>query len=82
MPDENADDGDGEQDAAAGHADGHDGQQRVPAHVLHLQVEAASLVVVRPPARTAIGALEFILDVLPRVAAVTAPAARVTLYIS
>lgn len=79
VPDEDGDDGDGEEDAHTRDADRHDGQQRVPAHVLHLEVEAASLVLVRPPARTAIGALELVLHILPRIAAVAAPAARVTL---
>lgn len=80
VPDENGDDSDGEEDAAARDADGHDGQERVPPHVLHVQVEAAALVVVRPPARTAVGALELVLHVLPRIAPVAAPAASIPLF--
>ena len=75
----NGDDGDGEQDSETGDADWAQGQWRVPSHVLHVQVVTAPLVVIRPAARTAIGALELVLDVLPRIASVAAPAARVAL---
>ena len=79
MADEDGDDGHGEQDAAGGDADWHQSQKRVPAHVLHLQVETSPLVVERPAAGPAVGALELVLHVLPGVAAVAAPAASVAL---
>lgn len=77
----NGDDGDGEDDAAARDANGHQGQQGIPAHVLHFQVETSSFVVVRPTSRTAVGALELVLDVFPRVAPIAAPTARIALNI-
>ena len=81
VSDENGDDGDGEENSATGDANGNDGQERVPPHVLHFQVETAAFVVVRPSTGTAIGAFEFVFHVLPGVAAIATPAARIALMV-
>ena len=74
--DEYGDDGDGEKNAETGDADGHQGQQGVPPHVLQVQIKAAVFVFVGPATGPAVGARHLILQVHPRIARLALPAAH------
>lgn len=76
---EEDDDEDGAADAQAGQRHGEDGVDGAPGHVLHLQLEAARLVGVRPPALGARLASLLVADVLPGVALGADPAALLAL---
>ena len=79
MANKDGDDGASKEYTSAGDTEGNDGHQRVPTNHLQFEIEAAVFVLVGPSARPTVGALKLILDVLPRVATIAAPAASVAL---